>query len=160
MSQQLDETMVNPLGNDVNVIQQKLKVKVGAGSLIFQIALWVLGIIPGIIFQFVKVKADNYLQQLQQKIQKNASQIDNYMEQRVVVLKNCAKILTAQPSQPTLWSASLMKHGRILSSHLPSLKRLALKRCTFFRIHAVRAHLPQGWQIRLRMPKNQEERRL
>ena len=31
MSEQLDETMVNPLGNDVNVIQQKLKVKVGVG---------------------------------------------------------------------------------------------------------------------------------
>ena len=93
MSEQLDETMVNPLGNDVNVIQQKLKVKVGVGSLIFQIALWVLGIIPGIIFQFVKVKADNYLQQLQQKIQKNASQIDNYLEQRVVVLQNCARLL-------------------------------------------------------------------
>ena len=93
MSEQLDETMVNPLGNDVNVIQQKLKVRVGVGSLIFQIMLWVLGIIPGLIFQLVKVKADNYLQQLQQKIQKNASQIDNYMEQRVMVLQNCAQLV-------------------------------------------------------------------
>jgi len=46
MSEQLDETLVNPLGNDVNVIHQKLKVKVGVGSTIFQVVLWVLGIIP------------------------------------------------------------------------------------------------------------------
>jgi LemA protein len=55
--------------------------------------LWVLLIIPGLIFQFKKVKADNYLQQLQQRIQKNASQIDNYMEQRVMVLQNCAALV-------------------------------------------------------------------
>ncbi|MBO5067657.1 MAG: LemA family protein [Clostridia bacterium] len=93
MSEQLNETLVNPNGNDANVINQKLKVKVGIGSTIFQIALWVLGIIPGLIFQYKKVKADNYLQQLQQKIQKNASQIDNYMEQRVMVLQNCAGLV-------------------------------------------------------------------
>lgn len=93
MSEQLNETLVNPNGNDANVINQKLKVKVGIGSTIFQIALWVLGIIPGLIFQYKKVKADNYLQQLQQKIQKNASQIDNYMEQRVMILQNCAGLV-------------------------------------------------------------------
>ena len=93
MSEQLDETMVNPLGNDVNVIQQKLQVKVGFGSKLFEIVLWCLLIIPGLIFQYKKVKADNYLQQLQQKIQKNASQIDNYMEQRVMVLQNCVGLV-------------------------------------------------------------------
>ena len=31
--------------------------------------------------------------QLEQKIQHNASQIDNYLEQRVVVLQNCARLL-------------------------------------------------------------------
>jgi len=93
MSVQLDETNVNNQGNDVNVINQKIQVKVGVGSTIFQIILWVLLIIPGIVFLFKKIKADNYFQQLQQKIQQNASQIDNYMEQRVVVLQNCAKLL-------------------------------------------------------------------
>lgn len=93
MSQQLDETMVSTEGRDVNVIQQKLPVKVGFGSKLFEIMLWVLLIIPGLIFQFKKVKADNYLQQLQQRIQKNASQIDNYMEQRVMVLQNCAALV-------------------------------------------------------------------
>ena len=93
MSVQLDENNVNTQGQDVNVINQKIPAKVGVGSTIFQILLWVLGIIPGVIFLFMKIKADNYFQQLQQKIQQNASQIDNYMEQRVVVLKNCAKLL-------------------------------------------------------------------
>ena len=95
MANQLDE--LNPElrdeGLDVNVIAKKLPVKVGKGSLVFEIMLWVLGIIPGIIFLFVKIKAGNYLQQLEQKIQRNASQIDNYLEQRVVVLQNCARLL-------------------------------------------------------------------
>ena len=93
MSQQLDETMVNTEGKDVNVIHQKLQVKVGFGSKLFEIVLWCLLIIPGLIFQYRKVKADNYLQQLQQKIQKNASQIDNYMEQRVMILQNCVGLV-------------------------------------------------------------------
>lgn len=96
MAIQLDENNVNTQGQDVNVINQKIPVKVGVGSTIFQIILWVLLIIPGIVFLFKKIKAENYFQQLQQKIQKNASQIDNYMEQRVVVLKNCAQILDKQ----------------------------------------------------------------
>lgn len=93
MSVQLDESNVNTKGNDVNVIQQKITAKVGFGSKLFEILLWILLIIPGIVFTVKKVKADNYFQQLQQKIQKNASQIDNYMEQRVMVLQNCAKLL-------------------------------------------------------------------
>ena len=93
MSVQLDESNVNPQGQDVNVINQKLSPKTGVGSVIFEVLLWILGIIPGIVFLVKKIKADNYFQQLQQKIQKNASQIDNYLEQRVVILQNCAKIL-------------------------------------------------------------------
>ena len=96
MSIQLDENNVNLQGKDVNVINQSITAKVGFGSKLFEVLLWILFIIPGIIFLFKKIKADNYFQQLQQKIQKNASQIDNYMEQRVVVLKNCAKLLDKQ----------------------------------------------------------------
>ena len=40
-----------------------------------------------------KIKAKNYFQQLEQKLQHNASQIDHYLEQRVVVLQNCARLL-------------------------------------------------------------------
>ena len=38
-------------------------------------------------------KAKNYLKGLQQKIQHDASQIDNYLEQRVMILQNVARLL-------------------------------------------------------------------
>ena len=95
MANQLDE--LNPEireeGLDTNVIAKKLPAKVGAGSTIFEIMLWVLGIIPGIVFLVKKIQAQNYFRQLEQKIQANASQIDNYLEQRVVVLQNCARLV-------------------------------------------------------------------
>ena len=95
MANMLDE--LNPEireeGLDVNVIAKKLPVKVGAGSVIFEILLWVLGIIPGVVFLIMKVKAKSYFHQLEQRLQHNASQIDNYLEQRVIVLQNCARLL-------------------------------------------------------------------
>ena len=95
MANQLDE--LNPEireeGLDTNVIAKKLPAKTGVGSVIFEIILRVLLIIPGVVFLYKKVKAQNYFDQLQQKIQAQASQIDNYLEQRVVVLQNCARLL-------------------------------------------------------------------
>ena len=95
MANELDELNgpVNGQGRDVNVIEKQIPVKTGVGSVIFEVILWILGIIPGIVFLFMKIKAGNYLSQLQQKIQHDASQIDNYLEQRVVILQNCAKLL-------------------------------------------------------------------
>ena len=95
MANELDELTgpVNGQGRDVNVIEKQIPVKTGVGSKIFEALLWVLGIIPGVIFLFMKIKAGNYLSQLQQKIQHDASQIDNYLEQRVVILQNCARLL-------------------------------------------------------------------
>ena len=95
MANELDELNgpVNGQGRDVNVIEKQIPVKTGVGSKIFEVLLWVLGIIPGVIFLFMKIKAGNYLSQLQQKIQHDASQIDNYLEQRVVILQNCARLL-------------------------------------------------------------------
>ena len=95
MANMLDE--LNPEireeGLDVNVIAKRLPVKVGAGSVVFEILLWVLGIIPGVVFLIMKVKAKSYFHQLEQRLQHNASQIDNYLEQRVIVLQNCARLL-------------------------------------------------------------------
>jgi len=95
MANQLDE--LNPEireeGLDTNVIAKKIPAEVGAGSVLFEIALWVMGIIPGLIFLFMKINAQKHFDQLQQKIQRNASQIDNYLEQRVMVLQNCARLL-------------------------------------------------------------------
>ena len=96
MANQLDEMSTEDVleeGRDINVIAKKIPVKVGVGSVIFEILMWVLLIIPGIIFTVMKVKAKNHFQQLEQKLQHNASQIDNYLEQRVVVLQNCARLL-------------------------------------------------------------------
>lgn len=47
-----------------------------------------LGILPGVIFIFMKISARNYFQQLEQRIQAEASNIDNYLEQRVQILQN------------------------------------------------------------------------
>ncbi len=93
MANMLDE-MNAPVneGKDVQVIAKQIPVKVGAGSTVFQILLWIL-IIPGIVFLFMKINAKKYFQQLEQKLQHDASQIDNYLEQRVVILKNCARLL-------------------------------------------------------------------
>ncbi len=95
MANELDELKdpVNQAGRDAAVIEKQLPIKTGVGSVIFEVILWVLGIIPGIIFLIMKIKAGNYLSQLQQKIQHDASQIDNYLEQRVVILQNCARLL-------------------------------------------------------------------
>ena len=113
MANLLDEVTgpVNDAGRDVHVIDRQLPVQVGFGSTLFQIALWVvipvlvllyvlvmgsalpnalmvgvvgclLGILPGVIFIFMKISARNYFQQLE------ASNIDNYLEQRVQILQN------------------------------------------------------------------------
>ena len=108
---------VNENGRDIHVIDRQLPVQVGFGSTLFEIALWVtipvlvllyvlvvgdtlpdpllvavagclLGILPGVIFIFMKIAARNYFQQLEQRIQAEASNIDNYLEQRVQILQN------------------------------------------------------------------------
>ena len=108
---------VNSEGRDVHVIDKQIPVVVGFGSTLFEIALWVtlpllvllyvllfgstlqnplavavagclVGILPGGIFIFMKISARNYFQQLEQRIQAEASNIDNYLEQRVQILQN------------------------------------------------------------------------
>lgn len=95
MANELDELTgpVNDEGRDVNVINKQIPVTVGVGSKIFEVALWILGIIPGAIFLWRKIQASNYFDKLQQKLQHDASQIDNYMEQRVMILQNAVGLL-------------------------------------------------------------------
>ena len=95
MANPLDELNpeVREEGLDTNVIAKKLPAEVGVGSTIFEVILWLCGILPGLIFLFMKISAKKHFDQLQQKIQRNASQIDNYLEQRVMVLQNCARLL-------------------------------------------------------------------
>lgn len=122
MANELDEITgpVNENGRDINVIERQIAVKVGFGSTLFEIALWIVGfvpaifvtifnvdidsifkailwmggVLPGVIFIFMKVNARNYFQKLQQKIQADASQIDNYLEQRVQILQNVAPLVS------------------------------------------------------------------
>lgn len=95
MGNELDELTgpVNGAGRDVNVIERQLPVTVGFGSTLFEIVLWCLGILPGLIFLFMKIGAGNFFRRLQQKIQADASQIDNYLEQRVQILQNVAPLV-------------------------------------------------------------------
>jgi len=95
MGNELDEMTgpVNGAGRDINVIEKQLPTRVGWGSTLFEVVLWCLGVLPGLIFLFMKIGAKNYFQKLQQKIQADASTIDNYLEQRVQILKNLAKLV-------------------------------------------------------------------
>ncbi len=95
MANELDEIdgPVNEEGRDINVINKRIPVKVGVGSTIFEVILWVLGIIPGLVFLFKKISAKKYLAQLEQKLQHNASQVDNFLEQRVQILQNAAALV-------------------------------------------------------------------
>lgn len=95
MANQLDELTpeIREEGLETNVIVKKIPAEVGIGSTVFEILLWVCGILPGLIFLFMKINAQKHFDQLQQRIQRDASQIDNFLEQRVMVLQNCAKLL-------------------------------------------------------------------
>lgn len=113
---------VNDNGRDVHVIDRQLPVKITFGSTLFEIALWVTipvlvllyvaimghtlenpllvgvvgclaGMLPGVIFIFMKISARNYFQQLEQRIQAEASNIDNFLEQRVQILQNVVGIV-------------------------------------------------------------------
>lgn len=95
MANELDE-MTGPVleeGKEVAVINKQLPIKVGGGSKFLNVFLYCLFPIGTIIWAVVKVNAGKRLSQLQQKIQQAASQIDNYMEQRVVILQNAAKLV-------------------------------------------------------------------
>ena len=61
MANELDEMTgpVNGAGRDINVIERQIPVRVGFGSTLFEILLWLLGILPGVIFLFMKVGAKN-----------------------------------------------------------------------------------------------------
>lgn len=95
MANALDEVTgpVDEEGRDVHVISKQIPVVVGGGSKFFQIFLWFLGIIPGLVFLIMKINAKSYLRALEQQINSDASTIDNYQDQRVDILKNCAKLL-------------------------------------------------------------------
>jgi len=146
MANLLDETTgpINENGRDIHVINRQLPVKVGFGSILFEIALWVVipclvllyvylqrdqitdpqlvcligclaGTLPGIIFIFVKIAARNYFQQLEQRIQAEASNIDNYLEQRVQILQNVVKLVerSVELDKDVMKSVAALRSGSI-----------------------------------------------
>lgn len=109
---------VNPDGRETGVIEQVIEVRVGLGSALFQIficlvgfipaaycyftelltttqciILAVLGFVPAIGLAIKKVQVKNYFNSLTQRLNSQASTIDNYIEQRVIILKNAKKLL-------------------------------------------------------------------
>lgn len=115
---ELDETKVNEQGRDVHVIDKQIPVKMERADKVFNIGIWFFGlVIGGIIFSVKKVKAKNYLRQLQQKIQHDASTIDNYLTQRVVILQNTAKLLDRSIAldKETFTQIAAMRSGGTLS---------------------------------------------
>ena len=121
MANELDEMVdpVTPAGRDVHVIDKQIDVEIGPGTRVFELSIWVVGVlaavgvglasgaepvgvmlisllgfVPGFIFQAMKTNAHAYLRKLQQKIQADASQIDNYLDQRVVILQNLAGLVS------------------------------------------------------------------
>ncbi|MBE6382118.1 MAG: LemA family protein [Lentisphaerae bacterium] len=114
---ELDEMTgpVNGAGRDVNVIEKQLPVTIGFGSVLFEVMLWVCGIIPGIVFQFMKTGARNYFRKLQQKIQADASTIDNYLEQRVQILQNLARLVekATELDKDVMKAVAAFRGGRV-----------------------------------------------
>ena len=95
----------------------------------FEVLLWVLLIIPGLVFLFMKIKAKNYLQRLQQKIQHNASQIDNYLEQRVVILENAAALVNkaVKLDETTFVAIAQARAGGTMNERAEALENVASK---------------------------------
>lgn len=73
------------------------KERVGAtitkGEKAMSIIRWFLLVIPGLVFVSQKKKAKKYFGQLSQKINAAASEIENYMEQRVIILENLSALI-------------------------------------------------------------------
>ncbi|NDE74687.1 MAG: LemA family protein [Proteobacteria bacterium] len=142
MGNEIDEVTgsTDPNGRDINVISKQIRVEVGNESTIFEIALWLVGTIPGIIilttdampvlqgvgvlaagflpgviFQFMKISALAYLRRLQQKVQADASQIDNYLEQRVIILQNVVGLVekSIELDKDVMKSVAAYRAGRL-----------------------------------------------
>ena len=112
---EFDQSTVLEEGLDTHVINKRIVVKTDWRSTVFQIVLWLLAIIPGLIFAIMKMRARAYLQQLQQKINHDASTIDNYQANRVIILQNTVKILerSTEFDKSTFTEIARLRTGRI-----------------------------------------------
>lgn len=135
---------INDNGRDVHVIDRQLPVTITFKSTLFEIALWVTipvlvllyvflmggtlqnpgwvavagcaaGVLPGVIFIFMKISARNYFLKLEQRIQAEASNIDNYLEQRVQILQNVVGLVERAISldKDVMTAVAALRSGKI-----------------------------------------------
>ncbi len=135
---------VNDQGRDIHVIDRQLPVTITFRSTLFEIALWVtlpilvlvyvalmgstlqdpaqvaivgclVGLLPGLIFAFMKISARNYFMQLEQRIQAEASNIDNYLEQRVQILQNVVGLVdrAVNLDKEVMTAVAALRSGKI-----------------------------------------------
>lgn len=65
---------------------EKKKVTIGAGSIAFEVLLWVFFLIPGIIFMYMKKKAKKYLNELKTQLDDCYALFNNILNQRIDTL--------------------------------------------------------------------------
>ena len=65
---------------------EKKKVTIGAGSIAFEVLLWVFLLIPGIIFIFMKKKAKKHLNELKTQLDDCYALLNNILNQRIDTL--------------------------------------------------------------------------
>ena len=135
---------VNDRGRDVHVIDRQLPVTVTVRSTLFEIALWVTvpvlvllyvalmghtlanpvqtavvgclaGVLPGVVFIFMKISARNYFLKLEQRIQAEASNIDNYLEQRVQILQNVVGLVNraVELDKDVMTAVAALRGGKV-----------------------------------------------
>jgi len=135
---------VNDRGRDVHVIDRQLPVTITFKSTLFEIALWVtvpvlvllyvllmghtlanpvqtavvgclVGLLPGVVFAFMKISARNYFLKLEQRIQAEASNIDNYLEQRVQILQNVVGLVNraVELDKDVMIAVAALRSGKV-----------------------------------------------
>jgi LemA protein len=145
MANELDEFTdpTNSVGRDVKVIDKQLNATISQGTQWFERSIWIGGVLlalliaasisepnagffliglcgalPGLFFEYLKAKAREYLGKLQQKIQADASQIDNFLEQRVIILQNLAQLIekSTKLDSEVMTSIAALRSGKQLTS--------------------------------------------
>lgn len=90
-------------------VNSEISPVLGPGAKVFEIALWVLGIVPGAILAWQKAKARSYFATLDQRIKTAAAQIDVYLERRAEILAGAIPLVGANAllaEQPATGSSS------------------------------------------------------
>ncbi len=72
------------------------KPEVTGGDKAWAVVSWFLLIIPGFVYRSQLKQADVYFNKLKAKINHDASQIENFLEQRVVILENLSALINKE----------------------------------------------------------------